>query len=125
MNSITRRWVRGSLLLTLIALCLAEAVFLYFTITNYYDGTARALYTRANTLSTQLSVMGTQTEESRSAAVRRMVEQFEEKDRFELMRCRPRAFPRRTSRAGAMWPRRTPVKRARGVLCTTRQWVKR
>ena len=85
MNSITRRWVRGSLLLTLIALCLAEAVFLYFTITNYYDGTARALYTRANTLSTQLSVMGTQTEESRSAAVRRMVEQFEEKDRFELM----------------------------------------
>ena len=65
MNSITRRWVRGSLLLTFIALCLAEAVFLYFTITNYYDGTARALYTRANTLSTQLSAMGTQTEESR------------------------------------------------------------
>ena len=26
MNSITRRWVRGSLLLTFIALCLAEAV---------------------------------------------------------------------------------------------------
>ena len=85
MNSITRRWVRGSLLLTFIALCLAEAVFLYFTITNYYDGTARALYTRANTLSTQLSAMGTQTEESRGAAVRRMVEQFDEKDRFELM----------------------------------------
>ena len=85
MNSITRRWVRGSLLLTFIALCLAEAVFLYFTITNYYDGTARALYTRANTLSTQLSAMGTQTEESRGAAVRRMVEQFGEKDRFELM----------------------------------------
>ena len=85
MNSITRRWVRGSLLLTFIALCLAEAVFLYFTITNYYDGTARALYTRANTLSTQLSAMGTQTDESRGAAVRRMVEQFGEKDRFELM----------------------------------------
>lgn len=84
-NSITRRWVRGSLLLTCVALCLAEAVFLYFTITNYYDGTARALYTRANTLCTQLSAMGTQTDESRSAAVRRMVEQFAEKDRFELM----------------------------------------
>ena len=54
-------------------------MFFVFYHHNYYDGTARALYTRANTLSTQLSVMGTQTEESRSAAVRRMVEQFEEK----------------------------------------------
>ena len=69
MNSITKRWVRGSLLVTILMCLVAEAVFLYYSITNYYDGTARALYTRANTLSTQLSVMGTQTEESRSAAV--------------------------------------------------------
>jgi hypothetical protein len=41
-NCITKRWVRGSLLVTILMCLVAEAVFLYYSITNYYDG-ARGL----------------------------------------------------------------------------------
>ena len=46
MNSITKRWVRGSLLVTILMCLVAEAVFLYYSITNYYDGARRAMTTR-------------------------------------------------------------------------------
>ncbi|MEG2931203.1 MAG: sensor histidine kinase, partial [Ruthenibacterium sp.] len=55
MNSITKRWVRGSLLITIVVLLLAETVFLYFTINNRYDAVRRAMQTCAQTLITQLS----------------------------------------------------------------------
>ena len=85
MNSITKRWVRGSLLITIVVLLMAEAVFLYFSITNYYEGARRALSSRSSTILTQLSASGSQTGESRENVLRRMVEQFSEKDKFELM----------------------------------------
>ena len=85
MNSITRRWVRGSLLITVLVLVFAEAMFLYFSISGYYDGAARALAARADTLITQLSVTDAASPEAREGVLRRMVEQFDEKDRFELM----------------------------------------
>lgn len=84
MNSITKRWVRGSLLITIAVLLVAEAVFLYFTIVNYYDGARRAIMARVNTLTVQLSASA-QTEDGRNVVLRRMVEQFAEKDKFELM----------------------------------------
>ena len=49
MNSITKRWVRGSLLVTILMCLVAEAVFLYYSITNYYDGARRAMTTRTKT----------------------------------------------------------------------------
>lgn len=85
MDSITKRWVRGSLLITMLVLLAAEAVFLYYSIYNYYDGAARALETRAATLITQLQATDAPTPESREVVLRRMVEQFAEKDKFELM----------------------------------------
>ncbi|MEG1069751.1 MAG: HAMP domain-containing sensor histidine kinase [Ruthenibacterium sp.] len=85
MNSITRRWVRGSLLITLIVMLLAEAVFLYFSISTAYDGARRALQMRENTILTQMSATDTQTEAGRSVVLRRMLEQFAEKDKFEVM----------------------------------------
>lgn len=85
MNSITRRWVRGSLLVTILVCLVAEAVFLYNAVTNYYDGTRRALSARAATIITQLNASAAQTGESRGVLLRRMVEQFSEKDKFELM----------------------------------------
>lgn len=85
MNTITRRWVRGSLLITLIVMLLAEAVFLYFSISTAYDGARRAVQMRENTILTQLSATDTQTEEGRSIVLRRMLEQFAEKDKFEVM----------------------------------------
>ena len=45
MNSITKRWVRGSLLVTILMCLVAEAVFLYYSITNYYDGARRGFET--------------------------------------------------------------------------------
>lgn len=62
-SSITRRWVRGSLLITILVLVAAETVFLYFTVTMNYDSVRRALESRVSTIITQLSVGDTQTEE--------------------------------------------------------------
>ncbi|MEG2660692.1 MAG: HAMP domain-containing sensor histidine kinase [Oscillospiraceae bacterium] len=84
MNSITKRWVKGSLLITIAVLLVAEAVFLYFSIANYYDGARRAAMVRFNALSAQLSASA-QTDDGRNLALRRMVEQFAEKDKFEMM----------------------------------------
>ena len=84
-SSITRRWVRGSLLITILVLVAAEAFFLYFTVTTNYDSVRRALESRLSTIITQLSVGDTQTEEGRGVLLRRMLEQFSEKDTFELM----------------------------------------
>lgn len=84
MNSITKRWVRGSLLVTILMCLVSEAVFLYFFIQNYYGGVRRSMTTRASTLLTQLDASTAQTGEARSSFLRRKVEQFEEKDRFEL-----------------------------------------
>lgn len=85
MNSITKRWVRGSLLVTVLMCFVAEAVFLYYSVTTYYDGARRALSTRAATIIVQLNASSAQSGESRGVFLRRMVEQFAEKDRFELM----------------------------------------
>ena len=85
MNSITRQWIRGSLLVTVLMCLVAESLFLYFTITNYYDGTRRALLARAATILTQLEASAAESGEGRGVLLRRMVEQFAEKDKFELM----------------------------------------
>ena len=85
MNSITKRWVRGSLLVTILMCLVAEAVFLYYSINNYYDGARRAMTTRINTIITQLNASAASSGESQSVLLRRMVEQFAEKDKFELM----------------------------------------
>lgn len=79
MDSITRRWVRGSLLITVLVLVFAEAMFLYFSISGYYEGAARTLRSRIDTLITQLSVNDASTPQSRELVARRMVEQFAER----------------------------------------------
>lgn len=84
MNSITKRWVRGSLLFTIIVLLMAEAVFIYFTVSGAYDEARSAMTTRSATLLAQLSASDAQTEDARGIVLRRMVEQFTDKDRFEL-----------------------------------------
>ena len=75
MDSITRRWVRGSLLITVLVLAFAEAMFLYFSISSYYDSAARALQSRVDTLITQLQVTDAASPEGRELVLRRMVEQ--------------------------------------------------
>ena len=89
MNSITKRWVRGSLLVTTVALVLAESIFLYTSRQSYYNGVRQAILSRFSSIAGQLkmntapTVAGTS--QLRSIALRRMVEQFDAKEKLEFM----------------------------------------
>ena len=90
MQSITRRWLRGSLLITICILAAALGLFLYYSHQNLYGGVQRAMQARFSTVEGRLQATGTAgssqaTSESRSQSLRRTVEQFDEKDKFEFM----------------------------------------
>ena len=90
MQSITKRWLRGSLLITVLILALAESLFLYFCYKNLYGGVERAMESRFSTFIGRLQATGTAGDSdsnaaSRAQSLRRTVEQFEEKDKFEFM----------------------------------------
>ena len=89
-SSITWRWLRGSLLITLILVIAAEAMFLYSSYDSLYGGVQQAMLNRFSTISGQLRATGAagdagETAASRSQALRRTVELFDEKDKFEFM----------------------------------------
>ena len=89
-TSIVQRWVRGSLLMTVLALVLAEGLFLYFSYHTLYGGVQSAMENRFSTIEGRLQATGTAgdaavTAESRARTLRRTVEQFDEKDKFEFM----------------------------------------
>ena len=46
MSSITRRWLRGSLLVTLLLVAVAEGLFIYATWSGYYNGARQAILSR-------------------------------------------------------------------------------
>ena len=88
-SGITRRWIRGSLLVTVLLLMVIEGMFLYSTTRSYYDGVQQSMYQRFSSISGQLKVYGGDTAHrtaaNRSLALRRMVEQFSDKDKYEFM----------------------------------------
>ena len=89
MNSITKRWLRGSMALTVLILVLAESLFLYAGRSSYYAAARQALLSRFSSISGQLKMYGGSTvaasAENRNLALHRMVEQFEDKDKIEFM----------------------------------------
>lgn len=88
-SGITRRWARGSLLVTVLLVMVIEGMFLYSTVHGYYDGVEQSMYRRFSSISGQLKVYSgdtfQRTAASRSLALRRMVEQFSDKDKYEFM----------------------------------------
>ncbi len=82
-SSITKRWVRGSLLFTLAIILLAEGGLLYFTITGYYEDARAAIETQLIGLQAQLS--SSASEDEKNLRLIRSVEQFDRKSQFELM----------------------------------------
>lgn len=89
-TSITARWLRGSLLITAILVVVAETLFLYSAYQDLYGGVRQAVLSRFSTIEGQLSATGTAGDEStasasRGQALRRTVELFDEKDKFEFM----------------------------------------
>lgn len=83
-SSITKRWVRGSLLFTLAVVLVAEGLFLYFTINSYYRDARQAIQNQFSTLRDQL-LPAPATAEERSQKLVNLVESFENKGQFELM----------------------------------------
>ena len=88
-SGITRRWLCGSLLLTVLLVLLVEGMFLYSCTRSYYNSVQQTMYRRFSSISGQLKMYTGDTAQkasaSRSVALRRMVEQFSDKDKYEFM----------------------------------------
>ena len=88
-SGITRRWLRGSLLITVLIVLAAEAMFLYNYSRSYYNSVQQTMYRRFSSVSGQLKMYTGDTVQnaaaSRSLALRRMVEQFADKEKYEFM----------------------------------------
>ena len=88
-SGITRRWLRGNLLITILVVVLAEAMFLYSYTRGYYNSVQQIMYRRFSSMTGQLKMYTGDTAQStaasRSLALRRMVEQFSDKDKYEFM----------------------------------------
>lgn len=86
MNSITKRWVRSSLLFIIAVLLVAEGLFIYFIYTGYYDSVTREVQGQLDAVTTMLKSAGASgSSENREFILRSAVEGYEEKARFELM----------------------------------------
>lgn len=88
-NSITKRWLRGSLLITFVIVAAAVSMFIYVSWSGFYTGAQQAMFNRLSSISGQLSLTSGQTPgqvaSNRSRLMFRVVEQFDAKDKFELM----------------------------------------
>lgn len=85
MNSITKRWVRGSLFFTIAVVVIAEALFLYYMVSGYHNNTENAMMLKFNDLRWQLNISATASPKARDLKLRDAVEQFDKKTQFELM----------------------------------------
>ncbi|MBE6878584.1 MAG: HAMP domain-containing histidine kinase [Ruminococcaceae bacterium] len=85
MNSITKRWIKGSLLI-IIALLIVAEVFLVTTFRNsYYSAAQTALTNRINTMDGTLAASGIMSSEEKQQLMFRLTTEFAEKETFELM----------------------------------------
>lgn len=88
-SGITRRWLSGSLLVTIILVILAEGLFLYSYSQNYYGGVRQNMLQRFSSITGQLQAYSGETVQetaaARGLALRRMVEQFDAKEKYEFM----------------------------------------
>ncbi len=89
MNSITKRWLRSSLLITFLLVAATVGIYIYNLYVSCYSGVQQAIYSRISSMGGQLQITTGQgpeeTAQKRARLLRRMVEQFDEKDKFEFM----------------------------------------
>ena len=88
-SGITRRWLRGNLLITVLLVLAAETMFLYSYTRSYYNSVQQTMYRRFSSVCGQLKMYTGDTVQTtaatRSLALRRMVEQFADKEKYEFM----------------------------------------
>ena len=74
-SGITRRWLRGNLLITVLLVLLVEVMFLYSATRSYYNGVQQTMYRRFSSITGQLKMYTGETSQktaaSRSVALRR------------------------------------------------------
>ncbi|MBE6887075.1 MAG: HAMP domain-containing histidine kinase [Ruminococcaceae bacterium] len=85
MNSITKRWIKGSLLIIIVLLIIAE-VFLSTSLRNsYYSEVETALTNRINTIDGTMSAYGNMSQQDKEKLLFNLTYDFAETDKFELM----------------------------------------
>ncbi len=88
-SGITKHWMLGNLALVLLLLVFFEAFFIFITYQGYYGSVEQVMYSEFTSMFAQVEMYTGQTEEetatTRSLALRRIVEQFSEKDTYEFM----------------------------------------
>lgn len=106
MNSITKRWLRGSLLFTLLLVFAAVGIYIYSGYSSYYAGARQAMMSRISSITGQLKLAGeddsVEAAQSRSELLFRTVEQFDAKDKFELMLMDSAGHPLTTSSGASL-----------------------
>lgn len=84
-SSITKRWIKGSLVTTMLVLVLAMGFLVIFVRNSYYSAAENAILSRINTINGTITATSRMTENERTAMLYRMSEEFTEKDKFEFM----------------------------------------
>ncbi|MFV0497386.1 MAG: ATP-binding protein [Candidatus Fimivivens sp.] len=84
-KKITTRWLTGSLGIILVILVLVEVAVILAVRMFYYSSAQQALVSQANTVSTLLSKYSIDPSVDYQREVRNLIENFEQRDRMELM----------------------------------------
>ena len=84
-NSITKRWVKGSLATTVVVLIFAMASLMVFVRNSYYSAAENAILSRINTINGTLTASSRLSDSERAQMLYRISEDFTEKDKFEFM----------------------------------------
>ena len=67
-SGITRRWLRGSLLITVLLVLLVEVMFLYSATRSYYNGVQQTMYRRFSSITGQLKMYTGETSQKTAAS---------------------------------------------------------
>ena len=85
MNSITKRWIKGSLLIILMLLTVAEFFLMAAFRNSYYSAAQTALTNRINTMEGTLTATGNMKPEEKQQLLFHLTGEFAEKESFEFM----------------------------------------
>ena len=67
-SGITRRWLRGSRLITVLLVLLVEVMFLYSATRSYYNGVQQTMYRRFSSITGQLKMYTGETSQKTAAS---------------------------------------------------------
>ena len=82
MNSITKRWIKGSLATTVVVLVFAVVFLMVYVRNSYYSAAENAILSRINTINGTLAASSRLSDSERTQMLYRMSEEFTEKDKL-------------------------------------------